>query len=349
MTEKKDQIISDYFYNPETGYTGANKLHKKIRQKYKGITLKNVKSFLERQKVVQVNKKSFNTGSFVPPYESFQFQIDLIFLEDIHLNKASYGLCCIDTFSKKATIKLMKRKTQENTIEAMEDVFLEMGMPEQIYCDEGSEFTNNKFKQLMKEYNIELIFTLKHASVVERFNRTIKEILHKYLQATDSKTISKVLPLVLKNYNSSYHKSIGMSPNEVNEDNQLQVWNHLNEVSKRSKLQKIQAGDKVRVLLKQKAFDKKYKPQFSKQLFTVTSKRGRYVYVEGAQRDKYLRAYVRKVDNLEDPKVKPYYEGTSEERLKEQAKLPRVKNDFVPPTKEERPKRIRKKVTKLDL
>ena len=52
----------------------------------------------------------------------------------------------------------------------------------------------------------------------------------------------------------------------------------------------IEEGDRVRVLLKEKAFEKKYKPKWSKGVFTVSARRGRYVYVQGAARDnKYLR------------------------------------------------------------
>ena len=57
----------------------------------------------------------------------------------------------------------------------------------------------------MSDNNIEIIFTLGHAPMVERFNRTLKELLNKYLQSTNSKTITNVLPKILNNYNSSYH------------------------------------------------------------------------------------------------------------------------------------------------
>jgi transposase InsO family protein len=76
-----------------------------------------------------------------------------------------------------------------------------MGTPEIIYCDEGSEFTNHKFKELMKDNNIQIIYTLTHAPVVERFNRTLKMMLEKYMQVSKSKTIINVLPKIIKNYN----------------------------------------------------------------------------------------------------------------------------------------------------
>lgn len=351
-----DQIIKDYYYDPSTGYIGANKLYRKLKKKYPLLTLKDVNKVLSKQKVVQVNKKVSSTGSFVPPYAMFQFQIDLIYLNDSKLNKASYGLTCIDTFSKKANVILMKRKTDQETVDAMTKMFDIMGVPEQIYVDEGSEFTNKKFKKLLDSKNVELVLTLRHAPVVERFNRTIKEMLHKYLQATNSKTITNVLPKVVKNYNNNYHKSIGMAPNEVNNDvNEGLVWVRLNELAIKRNRPIVTPGDKVRVMIKERAFEKKYTPRFSKQIYTVTARRGRYYYVSGAARDKYLRAYIQKVGDVEDPIIKPDLEGTQEGRLKKMSKMPTVPNpaaktlninESIAKTKG---KRTRKKVTKLDL
>ena len=57
-----------------------------------------------------------------------------------------------------------------------------MGKPESVYCDEGSEFNNAMFKKLMNDNKIEIIFTLGHAPIVERYNRTLKDLINKYLK-----------------------------------------------------------------------------------------------------------------------------------------------------------------------
>ena len=93
-------------------------------------------------------------------YENQEYQIDLIYLENKHLNQASYGLCCIDVFSKKADVELMKRKDEKSTLEALKNVIKRMNKPYSIYCDEGSEFTNKEFKKYCEDNDIELIITL---------------------------------------------------------------------------------------------------------------------------------------------------------------------------------------------
>jgi hypothetical protein len=239
--------------------------------------MKEIKDFLKKQSIVQTSKKNYGkSASFVPPYPKYSFQIDLIYLDNAQLNKASYGLVCIDTFSKVGDVQLLKRKSATEVTKAMEEIFKRMGTPEYIYADEGKEFDNNEFEQLMKDNNVEIIFTLTHAPMVERFNRTIKEMLYKYLQSTKSKTITNILPKIIKNYNNSYHKTIQMAPNEVNENNQHIVLENIRKKATVKSREDIKPGDRVRVQLKKKSFEKGYRPKFSEEIYTVDKKEGQY-------------------------------------------------------------------------
>ena len=106
-----DEKIRQAYYNPEQGFVGIEKLFRKLKSQ--GIDRDDIRKFLKKQEVYQVNKKNNQKAeSFIPRYVGQEYQIDLIYLDDPHLNKASYGLCCIDAFSKKADIELMKRRTK---------------------------------------------------------------------------------------------------------------------------------------------------------------------------------------------------------------------------------------------
>ena len=217
--KNKQETIRSAYYDASTGFTGVEKLYRLLKNK--GVTRKEIKDFLAKQEIVQISKKNYGKmNSFIPQHPLQEFQIDLIYLENKHLNKASYGLVAIDAFTKKATVELLKRKTAKEVVIAMKKVFETLGIPKMVYTDEGSEFTNNDFKKFLDEHKVELVLTLRHATIAERFNRTFKELLYKYLQSTKTKTIINVLPKILNNYNNSYHKTIGMAPNEVNENNQ---------------------------------------------------------------------------------------------------------------------------------
>jgi hypothetical protein len=281
-----------------------------------------VQTVLNRQEIYQTTKLNIGRmGSFIPQRPLHEFQIDLIYLENKHLNKGQkYGLVCVDCFTKVVDIELMKTKTATNTVDAMQKILTKMGIPEMIYCDEGSEFNNKQFKKLCDDNKIELILTLVHAPMVERVNRTIKQMLYRYLESTKSKTITEVLPNILSAYNTSYHNTIKMSPTDARDPkNHSTVLKNI--VSKARVINRpiLEVGDKVRVRVKPKAFDKKYKSQFTKGVHTIQSKIGRYFVVSGLER-KYLRSFILPVHAVEENVNEPEYEGSNEQHLRNLAK-----------------------------
>lgn len=317
-----EEIIRKVYYDPLTGFSGINKTFQILKKQGHKISRKEIQKFIKKQQIAQTSKKNIGkSGSFIPPHPLYEFQIDLIYLENTHLNKASYGLVCIDTFTKLGDVELMKRKSAPEVTKAMGEILKRMGVPKFIYCDEGSEFNNDEFKQLMKDNNIEIIFTLTHAPMVERLNRTLKELLYKYLQSTETKTITNVLPKIVQNYNNSYHSTIRMAPNEVNESNQAQVYNNIVKRATIKIREPIHVGDKVRVQLKKKSFTKGYKPKFSKEVYTIDAKEGKYYMINALNR-KYLRAFLQKVGEVEVGISPIDLEGTQEGFLKELATLP---------------------------
>ena len=311
-----EKLILDYYYSPDTGFIGVRKLYEKLKQVEPMITMKEIKEVLNRQEIVQVTQKKNKTGSFVPTHIKQEFQIDIIYLDHPNLNEHKYALTAIDIFSKKATCVPMKRKDENETCRVFNIVLERLGTPEMVYADEGKEFDNTKFRNLLKDHKIELILTLTHAPVIERFNKTLKEMLQKYLVASKSKTITNVLPRILKNYNDSYHRSIKMTPNEVIEANSREVHQNLLDVSNRIHREPLRVGDKVRTQKKAKTGDKMYKPQWSTVTHTIESKdtHGRYT-LDGVKR-KYLRAHLMKVGEVQTQKVEADIENTKEGRLK---------------------------------
>ena len=122
--------------------------------------------------------------------------------------------------------------------------------PETCHSDKGTEFTNRLFQKYLKENNIRF-FTIQNAetkaSIIERFNRTLKTKMWKYFTAHNMLKYIGILQLV-KSYNHSRHRSIGMRPVDVNEDNKGTVWQNLygNE-STRSTKYKFNISDQVRI------------------------------------------------------------------------------------------------------
>ncbi len=87
----------------------------------------------------------------------------------------NYLLTVIDCFSKYALAIPIRNKTAEEIIKSFDYIFKER-KPLKLQTDKGKEFINKKFQSFSKEHNVEWFSTdseLK-ASIVERFNRTLK-------------------------------------------------------------------------------------------------------------------------------------------------------------------------------
>ena len=111
------------------------------------------------------------------------------------------------------------------------------------------------------------------AAVAERFNRTLKTRIWTYLSAKLTQKLVVALPAILKFYNGSYHRSIGMAPNKVTKDDQDQIWTQLygdgDTYLKRHR--KVESGAKVRISRVKGGFDIGYMPNWSREQLTVSS------------------------------------------------------------------------------
>ena len=78
-----------------------------------------------------------------------------------------------------------------------------------------------------------------------------------------------VLPHIVDSYNASYHRSIGMSPVEVNVVNQEEVWRRLYGNERACTIEpNLKVHDRVRIS-KSRQFKKVYLPNWSDEIFTV--------------------------------------------------------------------------------
>jgi hypothetical protein len=135
--------------------------------------------------------------------------------------------------------------------------------PETFHSDKGTEFTNRKFQALLKKEGIRFFTTQNEtkASIVERFNRTLKGKMWKYFTANNTLKYMDILQKLVKSYNHSRHRSIGMRPVDVNETNESIVWQKLyGEEPEKPVRFKFDIGDQVRINKTRRTFKKGYLP-----------------------------------------------------------------------------------------
>jgi len=125
-----------------------------------------------------------------------------------------YLLTVIDVFSKYGWMLLLKDKTGKSVADAFKEIFKKSKRkPEKLWTDKGREFYNKHVKEL----GVELYSTenAEKSSVVERWNRTMKEKIFKYFTANNTNKYIDVLDDFVARYNNTRHSSIKMTPVEA--------------------------------------------------------------------------------------------------------------------------------------
>lgn len=184
-----------------------------------------------------------------------------------------YNLTIIDIFSRYGFAVPLKTKTGE-VAKTLQIIFKQRKPTHFLQSDDGKEFVNKKVQNLLQENKIYWFSTRNHemkAQIVERFNRTLKTKMYKYFTANNTKKWVEVLPSLVENYNNSYHRTIKMTPTEASkQENSAIVFENLYDLTRNEKKPKFKVGDDVRISKYKTIFNKGYKANFTKEIFSIT-------------------------------------------------------------------------------
>ena len=225
----------------------------------------------------RIVKKKFSRRHIIVHFPFQIFMGDLIEYQRNDYRYANNGyrfiLVLIDVFTKKAYARPVKRKNKFEMSIAMNSILRELDhLPNTLITDEGLEFYNKHVEQVLDTYAIHhySIKTKMKASVVERFIRTLKSRLEKYFVQNNTKRWIDVLPQLIQNYNNTPHRTIGMSPNHVTDDNADKVFKKMFPDIHLEAKPRLHIGDIVRKLTEKTIFDKGYKQSWSDELYQIT-------------------------------------------------------------------------------
>ncbi len=242
--------------------------------------------------------KLFNPFLIISPRQ--QIQADLIDVKELKQfnNEITFLLVCIDVMTKKAWIRTMKKKNAETSKNALKSIFDEIQVTEfsqnnlrnnkpiikTLLFDKGTEFTNQKVKDLCSELNIKIIHPNSNikAGVAERFNRTFEKLIYRYMTHKQTRTYYDVLNELLATYNNRKHRSISdkhmgdFSPNEAEKSQNLEKLRNItlekrkNVLIKGKKIkQKFERGDIVHIAKEKSLFNRGYNETFNQEFFEI--------------------------------------------------------------------------------
>ena len=203
-----------------------------------------------------------------------QWQADLVDVARLtkHNRGHTFLLTCIDVFSKYAWVVPLKNKTGTSLVAAFEVILKDGRKPLRLQTDKGTEFLNRKFQTWLKQNDIRFFTTHNvetKASVVERFNRTLKSKMWRYFTRHNTRHYLPSLKALTQGYNNSSHRSIKRTPSSVTPVNEEETWLTLYEKNTPIKKPFFDVGDRVRISKTRGKFGKGYLANWSEELFTV--------------------------------------------------------------------------------
>ena len=172
-------------------------------------------------------------------------------------------------------VALLRSKHGTVVRDALAAIFDDGRIPGKLQTDDGTEFWNAKVKALLAKHNVSLFSTRNNetkASIVERYNRTLKTDMWKYFTANNTRRYVDVVQNLVSSYNSRVHRSIKMAPNDVSREKSAQIFQNLyGQVQKVTpKDKKLMVGDTVLISKSKRLFEKGYLPNWTYEQFTIT-------------------------------------------------------------------------------
>ncbi|KAL5015646.1 hypothetical protein ScPMuIL_007270, partial [Solemya velum] len=221
--EMRNEILTLAHDSTTGGHFGIKKTRDKIRQIFYWLGMrKDVTDWIKTCTICQTRKSP--VPKFRAPLVNIQSSepmeivaIDITGPFPVTSRDNKYILVVGDLYSKwieSYPIPDQEAKTVAQVLTYK--FFTRFGVPKQLHSDQGGNFESKLFKELCSLLGINKTRTTAYRpesdGMIERFNRTMKNILSKYVQA-DQSDWDLHLPTVTMAYRSSIHETTGVTPN----------------------------------------------------------------------------------------------------------------------------------------
>jgi len=280
-------LMETIYYDPRNpgSFTSVNNL-----QRYSNKDRSTVQSFLSAQDAYTLHKPMrirFQRRRTYSKGINDLFQADLVDLSSLssYNDGFRYLLTCIDVFSKYAWCIPLKTKSGRDVSAAFERILADRTCT-MLQTDKGTEWLNSVMQSLLNGRGIRFYTSENEdikASIVERFNRTIKSKMWRYFTYKNTRRYLDVLDDLVHSYNNTYHRSIGMKPTEVDSSMEQQVRERLYPLKPKTFKWKFDLNDHVRMSMHRESFQKGYTGNWSEELFVIVTRHSTVPVTYGLQ------------------------------------------------------------------
>ena len=174
----------------------------------------------------------------------------------------------------------LKDKTAPQIVNAFAKILSGGRMPKRLRTDAAKDFTSAKFQTFVKGKNIVHFVTHneKQANYVERFIKTLKSHISRYMIEKNTRRYIDVLQKIVTSYNHTWHSGIRSEPVNVNKQNEKQLWWQMYwpkepyvPNKKKSKMKfAFNVGDRVRTTYIRRNFQREYDSKWTGQIFKIS-------------------------------------------------------------------------------
>lgn len=204
------------------------------------------------------------------------WQADLVDMSEYAKENKNHKflLTVIDCFSKYAWVKPILRKDKTSVLNALAKIFDESKRkPQQFQTDNGKEFYNAEMQRFLKKNNIHhySTYSVLKASIVERFNRTLKEKMWKQFSMQGTYKYLDLLEKLTNKYNDTYHRTIQMKPKDVKKSDEKRLLKTAYNYNIRLVKNKYRVGESVRISKYKHVFEKGYTPNWTTEIFKIVA------------------------------------------------------------------------------
>lgn len=178
-----------------------------------------------------------------------------------------YLLVGVDVLSRRCFAVPVHSKESEEIKKGFEELFKQMpNLPSEIFSDNGKEFESREMRKYFEEKGITKFASNRgeqKAAVAERFIRTIKDRLYRYLSEKNTTRYIEAIPKIIHALNSTVNRATGIAPNEVTAETTKELWDRLYKDAllpsqESRKNARYKTGDAVRMSKGKRIFDKRF-------------------------------------------------------------------------------------------
>jgi hypothetical protein len=291
LTQAEEQRLRTEYYT-NNNRVGYEKLYYAVRQPNGQTstgkdqfspTIRQVQAWLSQQTVAQDYKpvqRPKDTKPIIVSKTNDLMQMDyMVMTSDLRYNGYKHILTCIDVLSKRAYARTIRLgvghdPTAAQTLTMAESIFTQVAQhegsrPKRLQTDNGAHFLA-EFEQSFVpggrlhgiKYASGLRYRATSQSVIERFHRTLRNMIRRMHAGGDRDWPSKLQQLI-DNYNKNQHSVLRMAPNDADNSNLDEAKQRIKDraIMRNHNSMALEVGDKVRLVNFKKMKDSKYKDE----------------------------------------------------------------------------------------